>query len=126
MAPEIFHSNFYTVEMDTFALGCVVGFSLSGGRHVFHAETKLTRIHSIAHKQPMTLTVKDLKNIPGAKPVFDLIAAMVNSDASRRPTISQVLEHPFFIQPTRKKENYPIPYGSIDLLSWQLIFVAFY
>jgi len=74
----------------------------------------------------MTLTVKDLKNIPGPKPVLDLIAAMVSSDASRRPTISQVLEHPFFIQPTRKKENYLIPYGGIDLLSWQLIFVALY
>jgi CTD kinase subunit alpha len=113
MAPEIYSSNFYTVEMDTFALGCVIGFSLTGGRHIFGAEKKQERIMRIFNKEPMTLTIQDLKNIPGARQVLDLICAMVNPDTSKRPTVSDVLEHPFFVQTIRKRqrENDPISRG---------------
>jgi hypothetical protein len=43
------------------------------------------------------MTARDLLNVSGAVGVFQLIKLMVNVDAKRRPSATEVLKHTFFI-----------------------------
>ena len=100
MPPETYTSDFFTYEMDVFALGCLFGYTLNGGRHPFGVE-KDERIIRIKYGQPMTMLARDLLNLNGAVIVFQLIRLMVSAEANRRPTVSEVLKHNFFIRSTK-------------------------
>ena len=59
MPAEIYIVNQFTPEIDIFAFGCIVGFILSKGKHIFGQE-KEERIIRIKRKGPIVLTAKDL------------------------------------------------------------------
>ena len=93
---ETYTQDRFSYAMDLFALGCVFGYTLNGGVHPF-GQDRDERIVRIKYSQPMTMTARDLLNVTGAVGVFQLIKLMVNTDAKRRPTASEVLKHTFFI-----------------------------
>lgn len=96
MAPEAYTTDQFTKEMDLFAYGLVISFTLSNGQHIFGQE-KEERILRIKKKEPIVLTAKDL-NLNSKDSLFDLIVSLVNPEPHLRPSLARVLEHPFFIQ----------------------------
>jgi serine/threonine protein kinase len=106
MAPEVYESETYTAEMDLFAMGLLIGFSLSGGRHPFGRIGSDEVSMKIRLKLPVSLTAEQL-NLTGkmASQVFELIKELLNVDPSKRPSLDQVLDHPFFKKSTRREER---------------------
>lgn len=106
MAPEVYTSDTFTAEMDLFALGLLIGFSLSGGRHPF-GRLGFDKISvKIRTKMSMSLTVTKLK-LAGemASQVFQLIQDLLNVDPKKRPSLDQVLGHPFINKPAQREER---------------------
>ena len=109
MAPEVYESETYSAEMDRYALGLLIAFSLSGGRHPF-GRLGFDKISvKIRTKISITLTATKLK-LAGqmAVQVFQLIKKLLNVDPSKRPTLQQVLDHPFLNQQTQQSEKRPL------------------
>ena len=95
VAPEFYTADQFTTEMDVFAFGLTIGYTLSNGRHLF-GEEKEVRILRIKNKKSIALTPDDLNLSTSDVGVFELIIAMVNPELNLRPTLAQVLQHPFF------------------------------
>lgn len=96
MPPELFESDRFDFKVDVWALGCIFGYALTGGKHPF-GDDFLIQIERIRKKQPMLLTKKDLMgNINDADKAFDLIKSMLMVEPKNRPTVTDVLKDPFF------------------------------
>ena len=98
MAPEIYDLETFTPLMDIFSLGLLYVFVLSRGLHAFGVE-KEDRIVNIKKRQPMTLTIQQLKNVVRAAEVFKLICKMLSFDPEQRPIATAVLNDAFFYHP---------------------------
>ena len=70
-----------------FALICV---------HPFGRDTEEAS-ESIKNQQPMPLNVKQVRSVA----LLQLLIKMISYDPSKRPTTSQILDHPFFTQQPR-------------------------
>ena len=84
------NKNTISFQVDIFPLGCIIGYSLSGGKHPFG--TGNMRDYRIENKRSMILTIRDLKFNQSA---MELIQSMLNPDPNKRPTATEVLQHPF-------------------------------
>jgi len=93
-SPELYdHStNRYDFQVDIFPLGCIFGYTLSGGKHPFGDDHPHVISSRIIRKEAMLMVQQDLKE-PLA---FKLIQSMVDMDPGKRPTVGQVLRDPFF------------------------------
>ena len=99
LPPEIYTSMEFTAAMDLFALGLLLGFTLSRGRHPYGDDEEI-RVSRIKKNEPITLSVHNLKNVKDAAEVFQLICSLLSADPTERPQVSTVLKHAFFIKPT--------------------------
>lgn len=97
MAPELYKSARYDYKADLFPLGCVFGYTLSGGKHPF-GDKHTTRQNRIEKQKPMLLTIEDLKRPYCNDPItaFELIESLVEMNPANRPTAVEVLSHSFF------------------------------
>lgn len=94
-APEINRGSRFTFQMDIFSLGCLYGYIMSHGYHIF-GDNKEERIARIQDSQPIVLTAQQLQNnntLEMAVVILDLIRSMVSKEAKERPSISVVLAH---------------------------------
>jgi len=58
MAPEVYESNRFDFKVDIWALGCIFGYTLSGGKHPF-GEDPDNRSVQIKTKKPMLRVFKE-------------------------------------------------------------------
>ena len=95
-APEVNRGSRFTFQMDIFSLGCLYGYILSHGCHIF-GDNKEERIARIQDSQPIVLSAQHLHSmaLELAVEILDLIRSMVNREAKERPSISVVLAHSF-------------------------------
>ena len=84
-------------SFDIFALGLVFGFSASNGVLPFGSDLRMS-ITRIKNKRPMMLLLGQLDETVRIPSFFQLIDEMVDFDASKRPTASEILDHEFFQQ----------------------------
>jgi len=97
MAPEVYEFNRFDFKVDVWALGCIFGYTLSGGKHPYGEDMK--RILRIIRKEAMILVQEDLKE-PYSRDgdsVFELIRSMLEMDPINRPTAGEVLKSAFFV-----------------------------
>ena len=78
-----------TKAMDIFSLGCVMYHCISAGRHPF-GESSYKRDDNILKKEP------HLDVLDSCPEAMDLITTMLEKDPGRRPTIDEVIDHPFW------------------------------
>jgi len=100
ISPELYDSdtNDYDLKVDIFPLGCVFGYTLSGGKYLF-GDSLLEQAVRILHKRPMTLVLAQLKNpFCNDRKIFELIESMVKMDPKDRPSSYAVLNNPFFLE----------------------------
>ena len=96
MAPEFVLNERYNSKMDIFPLGCVFGYTLTDGKHIF-GEDSLRQQIRIEDRLPMILALDDLKiHLDDPAPAFELIKSMTEIKPSKRPTAEEVLQHNFF------------------------------
>jgi len=95
MAPEAYQSKRYDFKEDVWALGCIFGYTLSGGKHPFGDDDTLERIYRIKQKRDMLLTKNDLMEDKENNQAFDLIKSMLMVDPKIRPTVMDVLKSSF-------------------------------
>lgn len=101
MAPEIYsvEEEEFTKRMELFSLGLVLGFSLSGGRHVFQSDSEEATVNRIKKKMPMTLTAEHLKNVDDGQGIMVIIQSLVSPEPLARPSAYKVLKMSFFTKP---------------------------
>lgn len=93
--PELYNSNRFGSKVDVWALGCIFGYVLSGGKHPF-GDGYFSQNKQIRRKQFMLLTKQDLKGNNDDAEAFGLIISMLMVEPQNRPTVEDVLKHPFF------------------------------
>ena len=101
MAPELFHSDHYDFKVDIWALGCIIGYTLSRGRHPFGSNYIVQSIQ-IKNQKPMIMSLTDFKSSYAEDDllaIFTLMQSMLEVDPACRPTVKEVLNHPFFKNP---------------------------
>ncbi|KAI9598253.1 kinase-like domain-containing protein [Syncephalis fuscata] len=81
-----------TKAIDVFAAGCVFYYALTGGQHPFG--DRYERESNILEGK-YDLAGLSMQNVAEAE-ARDLISAMIQYEPKHRPTIAQVLLHPFF------------------------------
>ena len=97
MAPEIYESFVFTAEMNLFSIGLIFAFSLCGGRHAFGSLEIDNVAANIKKKRNMTMSIKHLQLVGEiAEQMFNLIDSMLCTDPIYRPSLRDVLKHPFF------------------------------
>jgi len=96
IAPELYEEDRFDFKVDVWALGCIFGYTLSGGKHPFGDDNILKRIDRIKQKRGILLTKKDLllENQEKTK-VIELVKSMLMSDPKIRPTVMDVLKGSF-------------------------------
>lgn len=130
LGPEVNQATAFNIEMDLFSLGCVFGFSLSGGKHPY-GPIKEARILRIWTKQEMILTVHDLKPVGEAsvEEMLGLLNSLMNANPEERPSASQVLSHKAFRNDKVKVAVSPVPilqgYSCFSLLLFSLFYYNF-
>lgn len=102
LAPEMFDSDSSDngFPVDIFALGCVFGYTLSGGKHPF-GDSPLEQSIGIVEKRKMGLTESNFSKFrsrDSRAAAIKLIRSMLrmNPKEQPRPTIDAVLKDPFF------------------------------
>lgn len=96
MAPEVYEIKRFDFAVDIFALGCIFGFTLSGGKHPFGDDPD-RRIFRIVEKKSMILVQKDLKEPYLEEPeLFKLIQSMLEMEPARRPSLEEVMASNIF------------------------------
>jgi serine/threonine protein kinase len=89
-APELLRNERnYTAAVDVFSAGCVFAYVLSGGKHPFGQKAAFRHANIATGNLQMPAEITD----PSA---IDLIQKMLAFDPSKRISIDQVLQHPFF------------------------------
>jgi len=123
IAPEMYNSGYFDFKSDIFTLGCVFGYSLTGGKHPF-GEVTFERDNRIRRGGTMVLVANDL-NTPQSynRSAIDLIQSMLNSsDPNDRPTAEQILNNTYF---QRSPEQLQInPQGNKNILTKIIIFFS--
>lgn len=96
-APELHYSDTFGFPADIFALGCIFGYTLSGGKHPY-GDCTLEQSIQIMQKKGMKMTKNDLKLqfSDHDDSTFDLIKSMLSMDPEKRPRIEEVLSNYFF------------------------------
>jgi serine/threonine-protein kinase/endoribonuclease IRE1 len=104
-APEINRGSLFTFQMDIFSLGCIFGYILNHGIHIF-GDNKEERIVRIQNCVPIVLAAEQLRKIALEMDtlILDLIRSMVNRKAEERPSICVVLTHSFLTE-TKKMDS---------------------
>ncbi|KAG7563280.1 Protein kinase-like domain superfamily [Arabidopsis suecica] len=85
---EQFENEKETTAADMFALGCIMFYVISSGKHPFGAVNKRK-----ANIRRNNCDLRPIQNFPEA---YDLIQHLVDSEPNSRLIASQVLLHPFF------------------------------
>lgn len=81
-------------KLDVFALGCLVHYTLTGGRHPFG--------DTFERDQNIVLNKQKLKYVTHIPEASSLVGAMLAPNPRDRPTIQAVLSHPFWWTPDTK------------------------
>ena len=89
-------------KADVFSAGLVFYFILTRGKQAFDGGVKATA--KIIKGLPPDLS--GLKEIPDCQVAHDLIASMLNHEPKKRPTMEEVLQHPFFWDDKTKLDFY--------------------
>ena len=92
VAPDRELTNF----TDIYPLGCLICYIFTGA-HPFGDD--IDRVPRIIKKQPMVLSLEQLKDVNNGVQILDLIRAMVSSEVFERPTATQLLVTPCLQQP---------------------------
>ena len=82
-------------SFDIFPLGLVLGFTASNGVYPFGTDLK-EAIECMENQQPMTLAPQQIDESIQSASFLDLLGKMLDYDATKRPTASEILDHPFF------------------------------
>jgi serine/threonine protein kinase len=103
VSPELEQTGKPSFASDVWALGAVVYFTITRGDHPY----KLPELDN----KIMPYVITKLRNAPNVHKVQDwsaaeLICRLLNYDKSRRPNISHVLFHPFFIVSNESAKTY--------------------
>ncbi|XP_048140086.1 serine/threonine-protein kinase/endoribonuclease IRE1a-like [Rhodamnia argentea] len=77
---------------DMFSLGCVLFFSVTGGKHPFGKPGK----RAIDIQNNIQNNTMDLSSVASIPEAHDLISGLLNPDPILRPKVSKVLHHPFW------------------------------
>lgn len=83
-----------TKAIDIFAAGCIFYYVLTDGSHPFGS--RMQREMNIVQNQ---VSLSELDSDPVAQ---DLVRRMISRDATKRPTASQILAHPYFWEPSKR------------------------
>lgn len=96
ISPEMYRTGHCSEKANMFTLGCLFGYTLSGGIHPF-GKDPYVRNHRIVKMESMTMTQNDLK-MPYSNDhsAIKLIELMLRFEPARRPTADEVLFHHFF------------------------------
>ena len=84
-----------TYSFDIFPLALLFGIVASKGVHP-HEINLEEAIRRIQNQQPMTLTLDKVDENLRSASFWDLINKMLSYDATKRPSTSDILHHPFF------------------------------
>jgi len=104
MAPELYEAGRFDFKVDIWSLGCIFGFTLSGGKHPYGNDSS-KRVNMIKEKRPMLLTLQDLKApYRTDDQSFELIKSMLEMNPESRLDVNAVLSSPFF---KLYKKNFP-------------------
>jgi len=97
IAPELYHSkDFYDFKVDIWALGLILGYTLSGGKHPF-GNDPCEREFLVMNKNPMLMSREDLKRPYSEDDVpFKLLQSMLMIEPMERPTVEDILRSSFF------------------------------
>lgn len=94
IAPGMYHSSehFDDLEADIFPLGCVFGYTLTGGNHLF-GEYGMEREDRIVRGDGTIRLVIDDLNTPQSdnRSAFELLNSMLNRDPNGRPSAEDIL-----------------------------------
>lgn len=109
-APELYDksNNRYDFRVDIFPLGCIFGYTLSGGKHPFGFENddSCDLAVRIKNKKSMLLVQEDLKEPYSSEgSAFELIQTMVDMNPKKRPTADKILMDVFFKTYIDEEEN---------------------
>ena len=109
-APEVMDEEPNTAASDVFSLGLVFFYLLSGGKHALDPRRKRV-VHLVTLGFPAGAGAVALKknlaaHMPGAE-AKSLVAWMLQSEPEDRPTASEVLAHPFFMDEDAKHVSDP-------------------
>jgi len=100
MAPEMYNSEYFDCKADIFPLGCVFGYTLTGGKHPFGDDPykRIKRIYNNQGDGTMVLKADDLNTLQSdnRSAAFELIESLLNRDPKDRPTAEEILNSPFF------------------------------
>ncbi|EXB51000.1 Serine/threonine-protein kinase/endoribonuclease ire-1 [Morus notabilis] len=94
-APEELLDGQQTTAMDLFTLGCILFFSITGGKHPFGEQDR--NIKSKDYKPDLHL----IEKFPEA---VDLISSLIKFEAGERPQANKVLHHPLFWDAKKRLE----------------------
>jgi len=98
IAPEAHDPKRCGYKEDVWALGLIIGFTLSGGKHPF-GEDLDERSSRIKKKEPMILVQQDLKEpYSDDAEAFELIQTMLVIEPENRPKIEDVKNNLFFLK----------------------------
>lgn len=94
MAPEVIQRKPYGQKVDIWALGCVC-LELCEGRPPRHEQGSLKAMFLTATQGPPTFNPRPENGHPWSEKMIDFLKQTMHVDPRRRPTASQLLEHPF-------------------------------
>ena len=100
-------------SFDIFPLGLVLGFTASNGVYPFGTDLK-EAIECMENQQPMTLAPQQIDESIQSASFLDLLGKMLDYDATKRPTASEIPDHPFF------KKQPIIPFHLKEKIAHQL------
>ena len=86
-------------SFDIFPMGLVLGFTASNGVYPFGTDLK-EAIERMENQQPMTLAPQQIDESIQSASFLDLLGKMLDYDATKRPTASEIPDHPFFKKQT--------------------------
>lgn len=100
MPPEVYFLDRFDFAVDIWALGCIFAYTLTWGEHPFGDDID-ERSDRIIKKEPMLLLQEDLNKNPFMSSItkskaYELIKSMLDVDPTIRPSVDEVLGHPFF------------------------------
>lgn len=84
----------FSLLFDTFSLGCLFVYVASNGLHPFGTDP----ISRIANRQPITLILGRIVHSLLNDSFLDLVSWMLDFDSRKRPSATDVLNHPIFSQ----------------------------
>ncbi|TBU21425.1 kinase-like protein [Dichomitus squalens] len=93
MAPEVCWGDWYTYSADVFSLG-VVFFEMIHGKLPYGVKCGGARDQRVVYERMMTQPVVVRPEIGGE--ARDLLSWMLKKEPSRRPTLEQIKNHPWF------------------------------